>query len=189
MKKISISSLAIMLLFSAMLFLVPHKANATLATPDDFGGFNIIFRLYNPNSGEHFYTGVEDEGQNLEDAGWTVEGFGWIAPVTGVPVFRLYNPNAGDHHYTVDTNERDFLKTKGWNYEGIAFYSDGDIPVYRAYNPNATGAGAHNYTTDKNEQANLVSKGWKDEGISFYGLMAGMSIQEMQAKYPDAWND
>lgn len=139
------------------------------AAPD---GAQNMYRLYNPNSGEHFYTANTGERNDLIGYGWKYEGVGWTAPITSdIPVFRLYNPNAGDHHYTKDASERDFLVSVGWNYEGIGWYSadDSGVPLYRQYNPNAI-AGAHNYTTDAAERDMLVGYGWKDEGIGWYGV-------------------
>lgn len=131
-----------------------------------------MYRLYNPNSGEHFYTSREAERDHLVSVGWKYEGIGWTAlSVSDVPVFRLYNPNAGDHHYTTSEGERDSLISAGWLYEGLGWYSDQseDIPLYRQYNPNA-GTGSHNYTTSKSENDNLVRAGWKAEGIGWYGV-------------------
>lgn len=131
-----------------------------------------MFRLYNPNSGEHFYTKDSREKSYLVGIGWKDEGTGWIAPSkSDAPVYRLYNPNAGDHHYTLDVHERSTLITLGWKDEGTGWYSaDADgVPLYRQYNPNAKG-GAHNYTTDKRENDYLASVGWKAEGIGWYGL-------------------
>ena len=131
-----------------------------------------MYRLYNPNSGEHFYTASEEERDYLTVVGWNYEGLAWKAPKTSnTPVYRLYNPNAGDHHYTTSAAECDMLVTVGWNYEGIGWYSDdeGGEPWYRLYNPNATQAGAHHYTTNATERDYLVSIGWNDEGIGWYG--------------------
>lgn len=128
-----------------------------------------MYRLYNPNSGEHFYTASEGERDYLDEIGWNYEGIGWNAPAEGSPVYRLYNPNAGDHHYTLSTVERDSLVALGWNYEGIGWYSadESGIPVYRQYNPNAK-AGAHNFTTSKQENDYLDEIGWNAEGIAWY---------------------
>ena len=143
-----------------------------VATPARAEQFQEMFRLYNPNSGEHFYTHDEAEGQHAVACGWKYEGVGWNAPTfTGVPVYRLYNPNAGDHHYTLSEFERDQLVLAGWNYEGIGWNSANarsGIPVWREYNPNAV-AGAHNFTTDINEHRALVAMGWHDEQIAWYG--------------------
>ena len=135
------------------------------------GTFNM-FRLYNPNSGEHFYTSNTDERDNLIKVGWRYEGVGWKAPATSnTPVYRLYNKNAGDHHYTMSIEERDNLVNIGWKYEGIGWYSDDakSVPLYRQYNPNAK-AGSHNYTTSKAENDKLVNLGWRGEGVGWYGV-------------------
>ncbi len=134
-----------------------------------------MFRLYNPNTGEHFYTASEYEYFSVAAAGWDMEGTGWVAPEkSNIPVYRLYNPNAGDHHYTLDSNEKDHLVTVGWNYEGIGWYSDDSktVAVLRQYNPNAV-AGAHNFTTAQAENDHLVSVGWRAEGIAWYALKEG----------------
>lgn len=130
-----------------------------------------MYRLYNPNSGEHFYTADEAERDGLERVGWRYEGVGWVAPAEGDPVFRLYNPNAGDHHYTTDEGERDSLVRVGWRYEGIGWMSagEGGIALHRLYNPNAV-AGSHHYTTNEGERDFLVSLGWRYEGVGWYGL-------------------
>ena len=130
-----------------------------------------MYRLYNPNSGEHFYTSNETEKNDLVKAGWRYEGIAWNAPKTSdTPVYRLYNPNAGDHHYTTSITERDNLIKAGWKYEGIGWYSDsseGQV-LYRLYNPNAV-SGAHHYTTSAEERDKLISLGWRYEGIAWYG--------------------
>ena len=131
-----------------------------------------MFRLYNPNSGEHFYTGNEDEKDHLVSLGWNFEGIAWTAPAkSNTPVYRLYNPNAGDHHYTMSEAEKDWLVGLGWNYEGIGWYSvvTEREPIYRLYNPNAT-TGTHHYTASEGERDYLISLGWRDEKIGWYGL-------------------
>ena len=130
-----------------------------------------MFRLYNPYSGEHFYTASAYERDALVGLGWHGEGVGWIAPAEGAPVYRLYNPYAGDHHYTVSAFERDHLVQLGWTDEGVGWCSAGEngVPVYRQYNPYAR-TGAHNYTTSEYEAMALVELGWLYEGIGWYGL-------------------
>lgn len=136
-----------------------------------------LYRLYNPNSGEHFYTQALVEKDHLAGIGWDYEGIGWYSPTSSnIPVYRLYNPNAGDHHYTKNKEEKDELSKIGWKYEGIGFYSLPDnqgVKVYREYNPNAKMAGAHNYTTNKVENDYLISIGWLDEGIGWWASAAG----------------
>lgn len=130
-----------------------------------------MHRLYNPNSGEHFYTATGGEKEHLVKVGWKYEGIGWTAPSNGNAVYRLYNANAGDHHYTLNVGEKDHLVKVGWKYEDIGWYSDTKkaVPLYRAYNPNAK-AGSHNYTVNYAEQKNLIRVGWRDEGIVWYGI-------------------
>ncbi len=132
-----------------------------------------MHRLYNPNSGEHFYTANDVEKNHLVSLGWKYEGTGWTAPAcSGTPVYRVYNPNAGDHHYTTNVNEKNNLVSLGWNDEGIGWYSNelGTTTLHRLYNPNATGAGAHHYTTNSAEATNLQNLGWRYEGTAWYGL-------------------
>lgn len=139
----------------------------------DVSGGQSMYRLYNPNSGEHFYTANEAEKNNLITFGWDYEGIAWTAPVTsGTPVYRLYNPNAGDHHYTTNYAEAQNLISLGWNDEGIGWYSaDSQATVlYRLYNPNCIAAGAHHYTSNYAEAQYLISLGWNDEGTAWYGL-------------------
>ena len=132
-----------------------------------------MYRMYNPGSGEHFFTGNAEERDMLVKAGWTNEGVGFRAPVrSDVPVYRLYNPNAGDHHYTSGREERAMLVKAGWKDEGIAFYAEDEktgMPLYRLYNPNAA-SGAHHYTTSTDERDMLANTGWIKEGTGFYGL-------------------
>ena len=133
---------------------------------------NPMYRLYNPNSGEHFYTANEGEKDYLSGIGWNYEGIGWNAPVSSnSPVYRLYNPYSSDHHYTMDEGERDYLSQTGWNYEGIGWYSDDakSVPLYRQFNPNEV-IGTHNYTTSLEENDWLCTIGWQAEGIGWYGV-------------------
>lgn len=144
----------------------------TITFNDDI---QAMYRLYNPNSGEHFYTASEAERNSVRDAGWIAEGIGWTAPaISNAPVYRLYNPNAGDHHYTMSAEERDMLIGAGWQYEGIGWYSDVTraVALNRLYNPyayGAGGAGAHHYTASYAERDELLKLGWRNEGIGWYG--------------------
>ena len=133
----------------------------------------VMHRLYNRWTGEHFYTASEDERDVLVSVGWTYEGIGWVAPTEGDEVWRLYNPfvAGGDHHYTMSESEYEALEGLGWKQEGRGWYSGGDVKVYRQYNPYAE-TGTHNYTTDKAENDALVELGWNEEGVGWYALAA-----------------
>ena len=132
-----------------------------------------LYRVYNPNSGEHFYTEHTSEKDWLTGKGWVFEGKAWDTPSEGTQVYRLYNSNTGDHHYTTSSTEYDWLKNMGWVQEGKAFNSaakENGLPVYRSYNKNAI-AGAHMFTTSQKEQDWLVNiQGWVNESIAFYAV-------------------
>ena len=132
--------------------------------------YTTMHRMYNPNSGEHFYTASAYERDALVRAGWRYEGAGWNAPLTGNPVYRLYNPNAGDHHYTPSAYERDSLVRAGWRYEGVGWNTSvAEMqPLYRLYNPNAA-TGTHHYTLSAYEATHLTFVGWRYEGIGWFG--------------------
>lgn len=159
------------------------KADPVMRTVAD--EFNM-YRLYNPNSGEHFYTRDNYEMVKCINYGWQFEGLGWVTPkTTDVPVYRVYNPNNGYHHYTVNQNEYEMLVNAGWSDEGIHWFSsteDGAIPMYREYNP---ATGQHNYTAEWGEHAILVTtQGWNDEGIAWYGNANSLSKKaEFQNTY------
>ena len=132
-----------------------------------------MYRMYNPNTGEHFYTGSVEERENLVAAGWNYEGVAFNAPVyIGKPVYRFYNPNTGDHHYTMDANECTSISEAGWIYEGVAWNSasENGVPQYRLYNPYAE-VGAHHYTSSTEERDYLISLGWIYEGIGWYSML------------------
>ena len=139
-----------------------------------------IYRLYNPDNGEHLYTTDANETRVLYyEHNWGYEGIAWYAPNgTGTPVYRLYNPVLCNHLYTTDTNEVAVLtSTAGWvsdNNGQPVFYSDGSIPVYRVYNRELQGM--HHLTTDKNEYDTLPIHGWTQEGVSLYARTIGSPI-------------
>lgn len=87
-----------------------------------------VYRLLNPNNGDHHYTTDKNEYTTLQTLGWKDEGIAFYSADTEnedyILLHRLYNPNAkdaGSHHYTVDSNERDELISQGWTYEGTAW--------------------------------------------------------------------
>lgn len=141
-----------------------------------------MWRLYNPNSGEHFYTASVNEREHLVDAGWHMEGVGWVAPAEGNDVYRLYNTNGGEHHYTTDSNERDILVSRGWKDEGVGWKSGGDVVLKREYNPHKFSCN-HNYTTSQKEHDHLVSIGWKDEGNAWNAVGEGYKVAYNENAY------
>ena len=129
-----------------------------------------MLRMYNPNTGEHFYTGSEEERDMLIEAGWHYEGVAFTFPKnTGAPVHRLFEPITGEHLYTMDEAEKDRLMAEGWNYEGVAFNSayDTEAVQHRLHNPNAS-VGAYHFTFSEEEKQNLINAGWEYQGIGWY---------------------
>lgn len=157
--------IAVLLALSLLLCAIPAAIAAEETVP--------MYRLYNPNSGEHFYTGSEAERDHLSAAGWQYEGIAWHAPVQGGdPIYRVFNPNSGDHHYSGSWDEVQTLVCLGWQYEDVAFNSapNTGAPQYRLYNPNAD-LGSHHYTGSIEERDTLVAAGWRYEGIGWYGVV------------------
>ena len=139
---------------------------------------NAMYRVYNPNSGEHFYTKSAYEKSVLVKTGWRYEGIGWNAPTSGSAVYRVYNPNSGEHFYTKSAYEKSVLVGRGWRYEGIGWYTaNSGTPLYRVYNPNS---GEHFYTKDSYEKSSLVSRGWRYEGIAWYGASTNQATKPTQ---------
>ncbi len=139
------------------------------------------YRLYNPNNGEHFYTGSQEEAMHLVELGWNFEGPGFVNPIDGEAVYRLYNGDKGDHIYTMDENEINGLLKEGWTFDGGADWTPAfpsasentGTPMYRLYNPNAWDnkeSGAFHFTLSEDEKDNLVNIGWQYQGIGWYSV-------------------
>lgn len=153
-----------------------------LARPVEIAETSLIYRLYNPNTGEHFYTLSASECEALAGYGWRYESLGWNTPLEGEAVYRLYNPNdGGDHHYTTSLSEAQYLIDAGWRDEGVAFYgsAQSEQPVYRLYNPNAR-VNNHHFTTSEQEKNALVAAGWSDEGIAYFAKPAWMESRTVR---------
>ena len=162
----------------------PEGPGATDPQPDDPGTVDpepvanqMMYRAYNPNSGEHFYTASYGEIEAIVAAGWQYEGEAWTAPIMStVPVYRLYSGT--DHHYTTSVVERDHLISVGWSDEGIGWYSDDaqGVGLHRLFNPNVNpnarrnNSGSHHYTTSDEERDFLISIGWQYEDFGWYGI-------------------
>lgn len=88
----------------------PRSKGSFVSAFTGYVSYTNVYRLYNPNSGEHFYTTNLTEQTVLVKAGWRYEGVDWFAPTNyKIPIYRLYNPNTGDHFYTGNSVERDSL--------------------------------------------------------------------------------
>lgn len=155
-------------------------ASIPLIETEAAGASVPVYRLYNGNTGEHFYTLSSGESDHLQDVGWSYEGIGWYSPKTGKPIYRVYNPNAqgGDHYYTASKGEANHLVSLGWRWDNNGkpvFYSGGKVNLYVEYNPNAQ-SGSHNYTTSKNEHNHLLSIGWQFGAVAWKVSKVGVAV-------------
>ena len=163
-------------------------AKGTATVKDDVIGGNTkvsvecikegkVYRMYDPNRGEHFYTKNTSEMQQLINLGWRHEANADFTVVDATDedakaVYRVYNNNNGGiHFYTDDASEVRVLINAGWSYEGISHYvyknkrnSTKGVEQYRFYNPNSKN-GEHNWTADTTECNMLRKAGWIDEGV------------------------
>lgn len=83
--------------------------------------------MYNPFSGEHFYTVNPAEVAHLVSLGWRNEGNigGSVDKTVGKPVYRFYYQTTNGnytHFFTTNQLEADILK-RLVVFEGIAFYT------------------------------------------------------------------
>ncbi|WP_280738436.1 MULTISPECIES: MucBP domain-containing protein [unclassified Enterococcus] len=150
-----------------------NPSNPDTTVPDEV--LIPIWRAYNLNDGDHLYTTSKEEYDWIVGLGWQAESVAFYSVTPSYqqakPVYRLYNPNSGEHFYTLDANEYEAVATEGWNKEGIAFYmvpEELGYPIYRVFNPYATGPGSHLFTRSRFEADWLIGLGWQDEGIAFY---------------------
>jgi len=72
-----------------------------------------IYRLYNPNTGKHYYTLNLIERDNLQSIGWryeSIEGFMFDSQAANTtPIYRLYNKSTGTHLYTHELAVRNYI--------------------------------------------------------------------------------
>ena len=148
-------------------------------------GDTPLYRVYNPNNGDHYFTTDKTEASHLVDLGWKAEGAPSkvvsnryntvfvgkndkgedvnvaVSANLGTQIWSAYNPNTGEHLLVVE-GEADALAKVGWVKETPAkFYTaqNGSAAVVRVYNPNTTGP-AHLYT-NASEAKGLAKIGWK----------------------------
>jgi hypothetical protein len=135
----------------------------------------IVIRMYQPTTGEHFYTTNLLEYKAILDTGtFRSEGIGfnaWTGAAVGSkPVYRLIPQNGGKHFFTMSETEKNALASSGWRVEGVAWYAYSTaganrLPVYRLYN---SVNGDHLLTTSAAERDGAARSGYRYEGIAFY---------------------
>ena len=140
----------------------------------------ILYRLRNPQSGEHFYTLDPAERTALLRQGYSDEGSEgrvWDRAIPDtVPFYRLYNNAKGitsRHLYTTSAFERDVWLRAGWTLEygpdgipgaGYVYLRQAPqtLPLYRWYNDRTSD---HLYTINP---ASAGRFGYKLEGVACY---------------------
>ncbi|KAJ7616612.1 hypothetical protein FB45DRAFT_716372, partial [Roridomyces roridus] len=136
-----------------------------------------LYRDFNGDIGDHFYTTDKAEYDAANQGGYTAEGarlsvFSQQYAGT-VRFFRLWNGGSGDHFYTTNATEVDSAVThNGYVHEDdkapMWIYPDqlcGSVPLYRMYN---NGASDHFYTIDAAERDDAAAHGWSFEWIAGY---------------------
>ncbi len=128
-----------------------------------------IYRVYNPSTGEHFFTTNSSEVDGLVKLGWINEGVAFNAPAkSDTPVYRYFNTKTGEHLYTT-SSDKTTLSESNYTYEGIAWYSADSkgSEVYRLRPAGKKNGYAH-YTSSTFERDTLVKAGWVSESAGFY---------------------
>lgn len=95
-------------------------------SPSNAPGLVPLYRIYQPASGDHFYTTDQAERNTaLTNYGYADEGVaGYVFNQSGQvrkPLFRAYNPNTGQHRFTGSALEYNTLSSD-WIKEGVACY-------------------------------------------------------------------
>ena len=76
-------------------------------------GSVVIFRMYNPNTGRHYYSVGAGEREQLKSIGWVYEkdeGSIYTTQIFGsTEIFKLYNKNSGVHLYTESAATKDAI--------------------------------------------------------------------------------
>jgi hypothetical protein len=128
-----------------------------------------LFRLYNAQTADHFYT-IDSH----ETGGYRREGVACLVFSTqilnSVPLHRLRSPE-GRHFYTADAAEQQTLLGQKYIDEGKCGFvfltaTVGPQPLFRSYNPST---GGHLYTLNILEHDSASkNSGYRGDGISCY---------------------
>lgn len=126
-----------------------------------------VYRFYNTRAGVHFYTGSEQERDQVRARLghlYNYEGPAYKALTggmkTAVPLYRFYNPSVGVHFYTASEQEKEDVRarlSRVYNFEGIAYYvlPSGTTPVYRFF---CRSKAVHFYTADPTERDDVIAR-------------------------------
>ncbi|KAJ6535524.1 hypothetical protein B0H19DRAFT_963544 [Mycena capillaripes] len=135
-----------------------------------------VYRDFNDNIGDHFYTTNSSEYSSANGGGYFGEGPRFAvfptAQASTVQLIRLWNGGVGDHFFTTDTGEAsNAAASGGYVREDLApmfIYPTqvcASVPLYRSYSADKTD---HFYSTSATERDGMT--GYNFEGIAGYVL-------------------
>jgi len=137
-----------------------------------------VYRLYNPKTGEHFYTvshseaitnGCSNPGYKLEASSYFLSDD--ISIPNATTVSRLYSNDTGDRLYSISANEISAAIVAGYHIETPSAFlaqttwPSGGATVFRLYNVKTH---RHLYTWNAGERDTAISNGYTNEGNAFY---------------------
>lgn len=150
-------------------------SSQSVSSFDQAADLPVVFRLYQPASGNHFYTMSSIEATQALRLGYVEEGVPFANEQSRpalIDVFRFYDAEIGDHFYTTSTEERDAVMARlsNYRYEGSAFQvaaSDdlGTAPIHRFFSAET---GDHLYSANPFEG---LASGYVYEGIAWYAAL------------------
>lgn len=123
-----------------------------------------VYRLYNRNTSDHYFTIDVIERNTLISHGWVDEGVAFsVTSDASIPVYSYYNSKTGCHVFSTNDSEKDTLIAKGYEYEKERFKldSDGNVNIYRLRNKSND---KYHLTIDLDEYSRLTRSGWVDAG-------------------------
>jgi peptidoglycan/xylan/chitin deacetylase (PgdA/CDA1 family) len=167
---------------AGLLVTVAVALPSSVAKAADTTGLIPVTRLYQPATGDHFYTTSASDIAIAESVGFQNDGVGFNAYATsasGVPVYRLYSPLTEKHFYTTSTSDVTIATGVGYQNDGVAFYEDSaasanNVAVDRMYQPRDYD---HFYTTSASDVSIAKSVGYQDEGAVFYAPTSAVAPQ------------
>ena len=140
-----------------------------------------VYRFYNSQNGEHFYTSSPGEKDVLIGQYASVlnyEGVAFNAPVQGdQALYRFIKHGTSQHQFTASNSERDALiadPKSGYVFEGVAcnVYTASSAPLgaTAVFGFLDSGSGQYFYTASAAERAAVASgvPAWKDQGAKFF---------------------
>ena len=149
-----------------------YVANLTVSIKPRISNTVPLYRWYNPDNEDHFYTTSSDDFPGYKHEGEEgIECYVFNQSVKGaVPLYRWWNPDNGDHFYTISAQEIPGYQREGSLGNGIECYVfisrvPNSVPLYRWYNPDK---GRHFYTVFSGNIPGYQREGALGNGVECY---------------------